>query len=108
MSFTRARSKLIIVGSRKTLRTAPVLAEFFELMDTKGWILSLPPGANTLHSRESVDVKAMPSKKRTVDDIRLENKENGSSGVGKVKKVKVNHGVLRGRSLLQDVVNDVS
>jgi len=72
-------------------------------MDTKGWILSLPPGAHALQSHECADVKTTLPKKRTA---RLENKENCSPG--KTKKVKVDHGVLRGRSLLQDLVNDVS
>ena len=51
VSFTRARSKLVIFGSRKTLQREPLLAQFFDLMETQGWILALPPGADIAHAR---------------------------------------------------------
>ncbi|KAH8109923.1 Dna2-domain-containing protein [Phellopilus nigrolimitatus] len=42
VAFTRARAKLVIFGSRKTLQASPLLADFFGLMDKRGWVLSLP------------------------------------------------------------------
>ncbi|KAF8581905.1 Dna2-domain-containing protein [Ramaria rubella] len=94
VSFTRAKSKLIIFGSQKTLRTVPVLADFFNLMDSKGWILSLGRGADSVHPN-----------KRGIDD----DKENRISyTTRKSKKLKLDQGVLKSRPLLQDVVNDVS
>ncbi|KAF9010450.1 Dna2-domain-containing protein [Hymenopellis radicata] len=50
VSFTRARSKLIIFGSRKTLQGTPLLKEFFVLMESKDWILQLPAGAHASHA----------------------------------------------------------
>lgn len=50
VSFTRARSKLIVFGSKQTLETTSLLKKFFELMDEKGWVLSMPSGAHTLHA----------------------------------------------------------
>lgn len=50
VSFTRARCKLVIFGSRKTLQREPLLAQFFELMEHQGWILSLPAGADVAHA----------------------------------------------------------
>jgi DNA replication ATP-dependent helicase Dna2 len=39
VSFTRARAKLVIFGSRKTLQREPLLAQFFKLMEEQKWIL---------------------------------------------------------------------
>ena len=50
VSFTRARSKLVIFGSRKTLQREPLLAHFFDLMESQGWILTLPVGADVAHA----------------------------------------------------------
>jgi DNA replication ATP-dependent helicase Dna2 len=50
VSFTRARSKLVIFGSRQTLQATPLLKEFFGLMDEKGWVLNILDGAHTLHA----------------------------------------------------------
>ncbi|KAF4610251.1 hypothetical protein D9613_010517 [Agrocybe pediades] len=54
VSFTRARSKLVIFGSRKTLGREPLLQEFFDLMESKKWILQLEKGALEVHSRHGL------------------------------------------------------
>ena len=51
VSFTRARSKLVLFGSRKTLQREPLLAQFFGLMEEQGWIFQLPPGSETVHAK---------------------------------------------------------
>ncbi|KAF8965377.1 AAA domain-containing protein [Flammula alnicola] len=50
VSFTRARKKLVIIGSRKTLQREPLLVQFFELMQEQGWIVPLPPAAHLMHA----------------------------------------------------------
>ncbi|GAA5824913.1 hypothetical protein JCM11251_005391 [Rhodosporidiobolus azoricus] len=40
--LTRAKSKLVIFGSRSTLRHVPLLQQFLDLVDEKGWVLELP------------------------------------------------------------------
>jgi DNA replication ATP-dependent helicase Dna2 len=104
VSFTRARSKLVIFGSRKTLQAAPLLAEFFELMEGQGWILQLPPNAHKMHPIPSNRV-ATPNK-RTMDA--LEGKENTESArpTKRVKRPRTEEGLLRGRPILQDLVNE--
>lgn len=37
--------KLVIVGSRRTLRASPVLAEVIALVEQQGWVQALPPDA---------------------------------------------------------------
>ncbi len=62
VSFTRVRKKLVIVGSRRTLQREPLLASFFALMQEKGWIRALAPGAHKAHARV-FDVAASPAKR---------------------------------------------
>ncbi|KAJ3750860.1 DNA replication factor Dna2-domain-containing protein [Lentinula detonsa] len=135
VSFTRARSKLIIIGSRKTLQSAPLLKEFFNLMESQDWILRLPPGADTFHA-DVFDGSLVPMVRNglkrgtgtgTDDDDGNENEngsENESGNMGKTegreevkqptkKKIKIGwkingeDGLLRGRPILQDLVNDM-
>ncbi|KAK9333963.1 DNA replication factor Dna2-domain-containing protein [Lipomyces starkeyi] len=49
VTFTRARSKLVIFGSKKTLMAVDMLAKFFELVESKGWIYSVPRDTHLLH-----------------------------------------------------------
>lgn len=121
VSFTRARFKLIIIGSRKTLQSAPLLGEFFQLMDERGWILALPPKAETFHEHlnSPSQYRATPSdtageatstpRKRLADDhgelghdadtSRTPTKRARKSGVSE-------EALLRGRPILKDLMNE--
>ncbi len=46
VSFTRAKKKLVIFGSRSTLEKDRLLADFLDLMQGKDWIYKLPPLAH--------------------------------------------------------------
>ena len=50
VALTRARSKLVVLGSRRTLSNNDLLAKFMTLVDGKGWSLDLPRGADELHA----------------------------------------------------------
>ncbi|KAJ7069715.1 Dna2-domain-containing protein [Mycena amicta] len=105
VSFTRARSKLIILGSRKTLQAAPLLKEFFNLMEDRGWILRLPANADALHPCFAA---SSAEKRRAEEHEVLPGKENA---VGRpMKRIKVKEesgtGILRGRPILRDLVNE--
>jgi len=50
VAFTRAKRKLIVIGSRRTLQHSPVLSCFLELIDRRGWCLELPPLAVQLYT----------------------------------------------------------
>ncbi|KAF8066980.1 AAA domain-containing protein [Lyophyllum atratum] len=109
VSFTRARSKLIIIGSRKTLQGAALLSEFFNLMDSRGWILPLPPNAHLLHST-LVTPPTTPSSKRVAEEDMhgYGTGEEAGTPTPPRKKVKVpvvDSGLLKGRPLLKDLVN---
>lgn len=105
VSFTRARSKLIIIGSQKTLQGAPLLKEFFNLMENQDWILRLPPGADLFHA-EAFDTKHNGLKRGTTDENTGLSKEEQSTNK-KSRKIGGEEGFLRGRPILQDLLNDV-
>ncbi|KAL1411310.1 DNA replication endonuclease-helicase Dna2 [Vanrija albida] len=63
VSFTRARKKLVIFGSRSTLQSDRLLGGFFDLMDEKGWVVRLPPGAHEMHGAVP-DVAITPKKEK--------------------------------------------
>lgn len=43
--LTRAKSKLIVFGSRSTLTRLPLLERFFKVVAEQDWIYNLPSGA---------------------------------------------------------------
>ncbi|WVR07485.1 hypothetical protein IAU60_004527 [Kwoniella sp. DSM 27419] len=49
VSFTRAKKKLVIFGSARTLAVNPLLRDFLTLMKEKGWIRRLSQGDGELH-----------------------------------------------------------
>jgi len=110
VSFTRARSKLVIFGSRKTLQTAPLLQEFFDLVEGRGWILRLPPRADTLHPALAVGASTSAPKRGAEDmDLTLSGKENAPAAGRPQKKPKLKgaeEGMLRGRPILRDLMNE--
>lgn len=53
VSFTRAKKKLVVFGSQRTLNRDKLLGKFFDLMAERRWIRQLPAGADTLHAWSS-------------------------------------------------------
>ncbi|OAX37312.1 Dna2-domain-containing protein [Rhizopogon vinicolor AM-OR11-026] len=105
VSFTRARSKLVIIGSRKTLDSTKLLSEFLALVEERGWICTLPAGADDAHAafqspRSGIRSPAKRSQENTPGA------NTGELSAKKLRTVKVEEGILKGRPLLQDVVND--
>ncbi|KAK4506536.1 hypothetical protein PRZ48_000268 [Zasmidium cellare] len=49
VALTRARSKLIVLGSRRTLVNNELLAKFLALVDREKWAMDLPPGCEEMH-----------------------------------------------------------
>nr|POE54926.1 dna replication atp-dependent helicase/nuclease dna2 [Quercus suber] len=50
VALTRAKSKLIVLGSRRTLSNNELLKKFLELVDRRGWGIDLPQGADEAHA----------------------------------------------------------
>lgn len=45
VAFTRARTKLLVIGSAQTIRGNELLEKFVTLMEDRGWMYNLPKGA---------------------------------------------------------------
>ena len=103
VSFTRARSKLIIFGSRKTLKTAPLLQEFFELMESRDWILRLPEKAHLLHQTlRSQGIKRASSDAEHSHEDSDDGREPKRARRGEVSE----ESILKSRLILKDLMNE--
>lgn len=63
VAFTRARTKLLVLGSRSTLRDGnDLLRKYVRLMEGKDWVYNLPPAAVENHNFQltSLDSSQMP------------------------------------------------
>lgn len=54
VALTRARSKIVVLGSRKTLRNNGLLRRFLDLVDGRGWSVDLPADAVACHRFEGL------------------------------------------------------
>jgi len=131
VSFTRARGKLVLFGSRKTLQREPLLAQFFKLMEKQNWILPLPKGSDAVHAEAfqssspvrpegrsittTVEVvvgqkRRLGGKENVVHNDASENSKHVNTEVllPAAKKMKVTNmdrgGLLKGRPVLSDLV----
>lgn len=105
VSFTRAQSKFIIIGSRRTLGTVQLLVDFLELMDKRKWVLTLPDGAQDMHPcLQSPEKATGRARKRAA-----ENEDHVAENPFPPKKPRTpvaRDGILKGRPILKDVLND--
>jgi DNA replication ATP-dependent helicase Dna2 len=114
VAFTRARSKLVIFGSRSTLARTPLLESFFQLMEGEGWILRLPGDAHEAHA----GVLSLPEgvSSGNTHHNRIVNPKSDKEGrtidlqgreCSKRRRINPNVGPLRDQPILRDVYNDV-
>ncbi|KAI9738683.1 MAG: Tripartite DNA replication factor [Cirrosporium novae-zelandiae] len=61
VAFTRARTKLLILGSKSTLESDELMRKFLGLMEAKGWIYNLPNGALGMHVFDKLASQATTS-----------------------------------------------
>ncbi|KAJ5815003.1 hypothetical protein N7474_006780 [Penicillium riverlandense] len=81
VAFTRARTKLLVIGSRSTLRDGnELLCKYVRLVEGNGWVYNLPPGAADNHVFQSAATDATQG--RTPDSA----KSNKHSPSSKLKK----------------------
>ncbi|EAT85850.2 hypothetical protein SNOG_07199 [Parastagonospora nodorum SN15] len=130
VALTRARSKLIILGSEKTLSNNELLRDMIALCREKDWVHDLQPDAVDSHtfdegvtqtgktptrpmnmSNKSMSPHESPSKRRKVMGEVTANARSPKKRIGSSAKVpgKVitagKRGVLDGRPLLRDIYN---
>ncbi|MCJ1304407.1 Tripartite DNA replication factor [Hypocenomyce scalaris] len=101
VAFTRARTKLLVLGSRETLVGNDLLKDFLELMDQRGWRYDLPKGALEGHVFEEGGTQMTGKMMSPVRE------EGGKKIPAKVARVD-GRVVLGRRPVLRDIVNDAS
>ncbi|KAM0752276.1 Dna2-domain-containing protein, partial [Meredithblackwellia eburnea MCA 4105] len=96
--LTRAKSKLVVFGSRSTLNHAEILRRFFEIVQERGWIYSLPPGSQHVHDG------ALP----VATQKRLASSSEAKLPGREVKRPRVGPGSLvLNQPMVKDVVNSL-
>lgn len=123
VAFTRARTKLLVVGSRATLRgagDAEMVARFVRLMEERDWVYDLPPDALDAHCFDDTAASAPPatglSSQRSAGSPRKTRGGGGGAGgdapaskkktAGKRGRV-TDRALLRGKPVLQDVFHEL-
>ena len=123
VAFTRAKTKLLVIGSRETLKgnaSEEMVAKFVQLMEEKGWIYDLPKGALDSHIFDDFGTQATAStkeqtpttqwkqangKKTNRFPLSLGGKENMRPGP---KRAKVgDRALLAGKPVSRDIMNDL-
>ena len=123
VALTRARTKLLVLGSKSTLVGNELLRDFVALMEGKAWWYDLPSGATESHVFE--DVQTQVSGKGSADtkaeadsgkskisaerQVLGHGKENRMGRRVPAKQGKLDVNALMGkRPVLRDIVNDAS
>ncbi|RDW94135.1 bifunctional ATP-dependent DNA helicase/ssDNA endodeoxyribonuclease DNA2 [Aspergillus mulundensis] len=131
VAFTRARTKLLVLGSKNTLRNGnELLGKYVNLVEQRGWVYDLPKNAVENHIFDDVPLstfdrftpspvkkKSSPNKSPNVVRKAARNplspvqQRLSLSGLRKPAKKGMNilsgQKILGNRPVLQDVVNDV-
>jgi DNA replication ATP-dependent helicase Dna2 len=96
VSFTRAKKKLIIIGSKSTLSADDrLLSDFFALVEERNWIADLPKDAVIMHS------DAFVSPVNTLSDCKA--KEERSPRTSKVAKL--SQSLVDSKPFMRDILN---
>ncbi|KAJ5203048.1 hypothetical protein N7449_005127 [Penicillium cf. viridicatum] len=136
VAFTRAQTKLLVVGSRSTLRDGnELLCKYVRLMESKGWVYNLPSGAIDKHFFPSCTTQPQlmspgavltpgsakdkgkgknksPSSRSTREPLSPLGSRQPGSGLRRPSKTgaKLFNGtnVVGNRPILRDIVNDLT
>ena len=127
VAFTRARSKLLVLGSRATLEGNELLGSFVGLMEEEGWRYDLPVGATEGHHFEDWGTqltgmgsgemgKLIEADKKAGFKAAKVSGGNGVEGKRTAKGLKMplkqgkldSRALLGSRPVLRDIINDAS
>ena len=124
VALTRARTKLLIVGSKSTVKGNELLAKCVKFMDQRNWVYDLPRGAMEGHvfddgatpltammgspskgaKVEPKTSKTSPRKAKRIDGFFERGKGKHAAKVGKVTE----RALLGSRPVLRDIINDAA
>ncbi|KAL5490161.1 DNA2 [Sanghuangporus weigelae] len=106
VAFTRAQAKLVIFGSRRTLKASPLLSDFFEFMEERGWVLTLSTGADAMHSEVEAEVALKMTSGSKPPSAKMLHSQEKQGHPKEAKQASITAGILRSRPILRDILND--
>ncbi|KAL8790589.1 MAG: hypothetical protein Q9195_006269 [Heterodermia aff. obscurata] len=118
VAFTRARTKLLVLGSKKTLEGNELLKEFVQLTEHRSWSYDLPPGALEGHlfddgaTQISADRSSgVSSEQKTLGGkpnvpVRKDNTHLNVTKMSRKRGTIDIRRLLEKRPVLKDIVND--
>ncbi|KAH0562444.1 hypothetical protein GP486_002869 [Trichoglossum hirsutum] len=66
VALTRARTKLLILGSRETMKGDGLMEKFLKVVEGRGWVFDVPSGAVGMHHFEELGTQFSPSGKSAI------------------------------------------
>ncbi|KFY38772.1 hypothetical protein V495_06389 [Pseudogymnoascus sp. VKM F-4514 (FW-929)] len=125
VAFTRAKTKLLVVGSGSTLKggeggAEEMVGQFVRLMERKSWVYDLPGGALDSHCFDDAATQASGSAAATPEkgvwkqlDLKaarkpkLEGRGTGNDNLKGAKRAVINERALfAGKPVLRDIMNE--
>lgn len=113
VAFTRAKSKMIIIGSQNTLANDRLLNEFLHLVHRKGWAYDLPANALVTHEMPPqasiLSVQTRPTQSLPQDPAFVKQSSPKIDKLPRNTKVATasKHIILAKRPILRDIVNSL-
>lgn len=93
VAITRSKSKLIILGSKSTLKSVKMLEAFMALIESRGWMYDLPPNADKFY--EFAFIENLSNPERNVKPKANQNLTKNSR-------------IINNNPLIRDIINDMT
>lgn len=90
VAITRSKSKLIIIGSKSTLKTIPTLEAFMGLIESRNWMYDLEEGATDVYKFMFEEKQSPVKSKREL----------------KVKSTTLSEKLINSHPLMKDIINE--
>ena len=105
VAFTRAKMKLVVVGSQSTLSRSSVLKDFLDLMAEKAWVQDVQDDLDRVEAALERQCQSQPqqSKRALLSPQRSPVKRARSVPKGKVSE----RSILTSRPVLRDIINEI-
>lgn len=111
VAFTRAKSKMIIIGSQNTLANDRLLNDFLQLVHNEGWAYDLPSNALSMHamsrSGTTYSVTAEPSIRAQSQASKVNTKLSGRSLPPTARQTKISTAGARAIRTNKPILRDV-
>ncbi|KAJ4266402.1 DNA replication endonuclease-helicase Dna2 [Fusarium torreyae] len=112
VAFTRAKTKLLVIGSRTTLKGSgsdSMLSQFISLMEDRNWIYDMPPNALENHYFEDFGTQITatgPTQKTKSPRKKAVGKENRRPSP-KTARIS-DKALLKGKLITRDILNEMT